>query len=171
LKNALIHLVSDRNHPRIFRKSHFSGAFCLLFAATAGCGAVASPEQATITAIEQLGGSVRRDKGHVVKVDLHQSRATEADLELLKKLPHLDRLYLPPAANDVWLAHLQGLNELTKLDVQYSQVSDAGLVQLQSLPKLVQLYTNGSQITAAGIEQLQQARPQLTVEIFPIDRP
>jgi hypothetical protein len=144
---------------------------CLLVAAAGGCGAAASPEQPAIAAIEQLGGGVRRDKGHVVKVDLHQSRATEADLELLKKLPHLDRLYLPPAANDAWLAQLQGLNELTKLDLQYSQVSDAGLAQLQNLPKLAQLYANGSQITAAGIEQLQQARPQLTVEIFPIDRP
>jgi hypothetical protein len=149
----------------------FAGLLCIAAAAAGGCGAAASPEQPAIAAIEQLGGSVRRDKGHVVKVDLHQSRATEADLELLKKLPHLDRLYLPPAATDAWLAHLQGLNELTKLDVQYSQVSDAGLAQLQNLPKLAQLYTNGSQITAAGIEQLQKARPQLTIEIFPIDRP
>lgn len=124
-----------------------------------------------ITAIEQLGGSVRRDKGFVVKVDLHKSRATEADMEQLKKLAHLDRLYLPPAADDAWLLHLQGLNELTKLDLQYTQITDAGLASLQSLPKLVQLYVNGSQVTAAGIEQLQKARPQLTIETFPIERP
>jgi hypothetical protein len=136
----------------------------------AGCGAAASPEAPVIATIEQLGGSVRRDQGFVVKVDLHQSRATESDLDQLKKLTHLDRLYLPPAANDAWLAHLEGLNELTKLDLQYTQVTDAGLAPLTKLPKLAQLYTNGSQVTEAGIKQLQAAKPQLTVEIFPIDR-
>lgn len=136
-----------------------------------GCGVAASPEAPVIAAIEQLGGSVRRDKGYVVKVDLHQSRASEADLDQLKKLTRLDRLYLPPAANDAWLAHLQGLNELTRLDLQYTQVTDAGLAGLAKLPKLAQLYTNGSQVTAAGIEQLKQSRPQLIVEIFPIERP
>lgn len=157
-------------------KSHSLNPFYLgtvggvLLVALAGCGAAASPEQPAIAAIEQLGGSVRRDQGFVVKVDLHQSRATEADLDQLKKLAHLDRLYLPPTASDAWLARLQGLNELTKLDLQYTQVTDAGLAQLASLPKLAQLYTNGSQVTAAGIKQLQAARPQLTVEIFPIDR-
>ena len=156
---------------RISRNACLVGACWSLIAATAGCGAATSPEQPVITAIEQLGGSVRRDKGRVVKVDLHQSRATEADLDQLRKLTHLDRLYLPPAANDAWLAHLQGLNELTKLDLQYSQVTDAGLAQLAGLPKLVQLYTSGSQVTAAGIGQLQQARPQLTIETFPIERP
>lgn len=146
------------------------GALAANLLALAGCGAAASPEQPVIAAIEQLGGSVRRDKGFVVKVDLHQSRATEADLDQLKKLAHLDRLYLPQAANDAWLAHLQGLNELTKLDLQYTQVTDSGLAQLTGLPKLAQLYSNGSQITEAGIKQLQAAKPQLTVEIFPIDR-
>jgi len=136
-----------------------------------GCGVAASPEQPVIAAIEQLGGSVTHDKGFVVKVDLHQSRATEADLDQLKKLAHLDRLYLPPAANDAWLVHLQGLNELTRLDLQYTQVTDAGLAPLATLPKLAQLFTNGSKVTAAGIEQLKQSRPQLIVEIFPIERP
>ena len=137
----------------------------------AGCGVAASPEQPVIAAIEQLGGSVRRDKGYVVKVDLHQSRATEADLDQLKKLAHLDRLYLPPAANDAWLVHLEGLGELTRLDLQYTQVTDAGLASLAALPKLAQLFTNGSKITAAGIDQLKQSRPQWIVEIFPIERP
>jgi hypothetical protein len=155
---------------RLQHRLSLTGLFAATLLALAGCGATASPEQPVIAAIEQLGGSVRRDKGFVVKVDLHQSRATEADLEQLKKLTHLDRLYLPPAANDAWLAHLQGLNELTKLDLQYTQVTDSGLAQLASLPKLAQLYTNGSQVTEAGIKQLQSAKPQLTVEIFPIDR-
>ncbi|HVX60874.1 MAG TPA: hypothetical protein VHC19_09735 [Pirellulales bacterium] len=144
---------------------------CWSVAIAGGCGAVSSPEQPVITAIEQLGGGVRRDKGFVVKVDLHNSRATAADLDQLKKLAHLDRLYLPPAADDAWLQHLQGLNELTKLDLQYTQVTDAGLMSLQNMPKLAQLYVNGSQVTPAGIDQLQNARPQLTIETFPIERP
>ncbi|HUY92018.1 MAG TPA: hypothetical protein VMV10_24975 [Pirellulales bacterium] len=159
--------MKNRSRYRLY----LAGVLGAIFLPLGGCGAAASPEQPVIAAIEQLGGSVRRDKGHVVKVDLHKGRATESDLEQLEKLAHLDRLYLPPAANDAWLAHLQGLNELTKLDLQYTQVTDAGLAQLASLPKLVQLYTYGSQVTAAGIEQLQKARPQLTVEVFPIERP
>lgn len=157
-----------KRQPRsdVFRAGIWA-AICL---AASGCGAAASPEAPVIAAIEQLGGGVRRDQGFVVKVDLHQSRATEADLDQLKKLTHLDRLYLPPAANDAWLAHLEGLNELTKLDLQYTQVTDAGLAPLTKLPKLAQLYTNGSQVSEAGIKQLQAAKPQLTVEIFPIDR-
>ncbi len=153
------------------RRVTFIAACWSLAAIAGGCGAAASPEQPVITAVEQLGGSVRRDKGLVVKVDLHNSRATEADLDQLKKLARLDRLYLPPAADDAWLLHLQGLNELTRLDLQYTKVTDAGLMNLQNLPKLAQLYVNGSQVTPAGIEQLQKARPQLTIETFPIERP
>ena len=155
---------------RALHKVVMPSMHCLLALISSGCGAVTSPEQPTIAAIEQLGGNVRRDKGFVVKVDLHNSRATDADLAMLAKLEHLDRLYLPPAITDAGMTSLASLKELTRLDLQYTQVTDAGLAQLQALPKLAQVYTNGSKVTDAGIKQLQQLRPQMTIEQVPIDR-
>lgn len=131
-----------------------------------GCGA--SPEQVAKSTIEQLGGKTRSDKGHVVKVDLRKTRATDDDLAGVRQFPRLDRLALPPAATDAGLRHLEGLPNLTSLDLQNTQVTDEGLESLKTMPKLLQVYIHGSKITPEGEQALQAALPQLTIEKFPV---
>ena len=61
-------------------------------------GCSPSPQQTAKTAIEQLGGKTRSDKGHVIKVDLRKTRATDNDLAGLRQFLRLDRVALPPAS-------------------------------------------------------------------------
>ncbi|HVA45121.1 MAG TPA: hypothetical protein VNH11_01935 [Pirellulales bacterium] len=136
----------------------------LLFAV----GCAPSPQQTAKNSIEQLGGKTRSDKGQVVKADLRKSRATDNDLAVLRQFPALDRLSLPPGITDAGLRQLEGLPNLTSLDLQNTQVSDEGLAVLKTMPKLAQLYIHGSRITAQGAESLQATLPKLTIEKFPV---
>lgn len=141
----------------------------LAIAAAVGCAP--SPQQAGKNSIEQLGGKTRSDKGHVVMVNLRKSRATDNDLAVVKQFPALDRLSLPPSITDTGLQQLEGLPNLTSLDLQNTQVTDAGLAVLKTMPKLTQVYIHGSRITAEGAESLQAALPQLTIEKYPVAPP
>ncbi|HEV3341313.1 MAG TPA: leucine-rich repeat domain-containing protein [Pirellulales bacterium] len=132
----------------------------------AGCGA--SPEQTAKSTIEQLGGKTRSDRGHVVMINLRKSRATDNDLAGIRQFTMLDRVALPPAATDAGLRHLEGLPNLTSLDLQNTQVTDQGLDVLKTMPKLVQVYIHGSKVTPEGEQALQAALPRLTIEKFPV---
>ncbi|HEX7377430.1 MAG TPA: hypothetical protein VF278_09970 [Pirellulales bacterium] len=144
--------------PRVVR-------LACLFAVT---GCAPSPQQTAKTSIEQLGGKTRSQNGQVVMVNLRKSRATDADLAVVRQFPALDRLSLPPAITDAGLRHIEGLANLTSLDVQNTQVTDAGLAACKTLPKLTQLYIHGSRITPAGADALQTALPTVTIERFPV---
>jgi hypothetical protein len=133
---------------------------------TAGCSA--SPEQTTKSSVEQLGGKTRSDKGHVVKIDLRKSRATDNDLAGLRQFPMLDRLALPPSITDAGLRQLDALPNLTSIDLQSTQVTDQGLDVLKTMPKLVQVYIHGSKVTPEGAQALQTVLPKLTIEKFPV---
>lgn len=140
---------------------------CLAAAAMiAGCAP--SPQQTAKNAIEQLGGKTRSDKGQVIKAELRKSRATDSDLAVLRQFPMLDRVSLPPSITDAGLRHLEGLPNLTSLDVQNTQVTDEGLAVLKTLPKLAQVYIHGSRITPEGCDALQAALPNLTIEKYPV---
>ena len=132
----------------------------------AGCGS--SPEQTAKTTIEELGGKTRSENGHVVKIDLRKTRATDNDLAGIRQFAMLDRVALPPATTDAGLHHLEGLQNLTSLDLQNTQVTDQGLEVLKTMPKLLQVYIHGSKITPEGEEALKAAMPQLTIEKFPV---
>lgn len=138
----------------------------IAIACASGCGA--SPEQTAKNAIQQLGGKTRSDKGQVVMVNLRKSRATDNDLASLRQFPMLDRVSLPPAATDAGLRHLEGLPNVTSLDLQNTQVTDQGLDVLKTMPKLIQVYIHGSKVTPEGAEALQAALTKLTIEKYPV---
>lgn len=138
--------------------------------AITGCGPPAA-KQKMISTVESLGGDVTIKDGRLVKIDLSSSRASDADLAALGNATHLERLYLNSAITDQGLVHLAGLTNLSKLDLQKTQVTDAGLEHLKKLPNLQQLYVHGSRITEAGMADLEAALPRLTIERFPISQP
>jgi hypothetical protein len=149
-------------------KSPFSRASWVLCFVAATYGCAPSPQQTAKNAIEQLGGQTRSDKGQVVMANLRKSRATDNDLAVLRQFPALDRVFLPPSTTDTGLKQLEGMPNLTSLDLQSTQVSDEGLAILKTMPKLVQVYIHGSRITPAGAEALQAALPNLTIETYPV---
>lgn len=149
------------------RRRDYLAALAMSVAATAlGCAPL--PQQTAKTSIEQLGGKTRSDQGQVVMVALRKSRATDNDLAILRQFPALDRVSLPPATTDAGLKHLEGMANLTSLDLQNTQVSDEGLTVLKTLPKLTQVYVHGSRITDAGAASLEAALPNVTIEKFPV---
>ncbi|HVX14886.1 MAG TPA: hypothetical protein VHC22_27095 [Pirellulales bacterium] len=150
------------------RSERYAACRSLLLVVGMALGCAPSPQQSAKNAIEQLGGNTRSDKGQVVKIDLRKSRATDNDLAVVRQFPTVDRVSLPPSITDAGLRQLEGLPNLTSLDLQNTQIGDEGLATLKTMPKLAQVYIHGSRITAEGAAALQAALPNLTIEKFPV---
>jgi hypothetical protein len=113
--------------------------FALL--AVGGCGTgVVESERQQKAAIDALGGTVEVQDGHIVKVDLHDSKTQDADL-----------------------ANLKGLAKLESVDLRGTAVTDAGLELLQELPTLQYVDVSLTQVTEPGVAKLKQAIPNIAV--------
>jgi len=151
-------------------------------------GAAKNP---AIVEIEQLGGRVELDgksPDTVMEVDLHSTRATDADMERLKEFTNLRMLSLKDTQitdagveqlkalvklekvslggtrlSDAGLEHLKGMSNLEYLNLSGTQVTDAGLEHLKGLAKLRSLRLSGTGVTAGGVEKLRQALPNCDI--------
>jgi hypothetical protein len=136
--------------------------------------------------IQRWGGTAERNPGSpdaVVGLDLHSTRVTDKDLEVLAYFPQLVRLnlYATPitdagmpnlagltalqvlylnstAVGDAGLAHLQKLAALKELGLYNTRVTDQGLASVSGLPALERLTLHGSGITDAGLARLKAAK-------------
>lgn len=142
-----------------------------VFSATqTGCsGQSANPaEAASVAAIIKLGGKIELDEINpdrpVVKVDLHDTAATDSDLSALGSLKRVHNLYLGRTrVTDAGLKHVQGLAELRTLSLNGTAVTDSGLEFLAGLANLKTLNLQETQVTAAGAGKLRQKLPNLAV--------
>jgi internalin A len=64
---------------------------------------------------------------------------------------------------DAGPVHLNGLTNLSHLDLSYTKVSDYGLVHLRPLKKLSRLDVFGNRVTDAGLKQLRLPAPRPTL--------
>jgi hypothetical protein len=136
-----------------------------------------------IDRIKELGGKVTvypLSAGTIIGVDLHRTKATDADLQMLQGLTQLrtlnlygapitdaglryvsgitslQTLYLnETAVTNAGLASLQGLTHLSELGLHDTRVTDEGLFYLRSLTNLQSLSLSGAQITDQGLMQLK----------------
>ena len=95
--------------------------------------------------------------GHVTEVNLFGS-VGPADTVLAEvgRLNQLQRLsLLSTSVTDAGLVHLKGLTNLSVLGLDGTQVTDAGLVHLGGLTKLLGLWLDGTQVTDAGLVHLK----------------
>ena len=69
---------------------------------------------------------------------------------------HLDRSFV----SDSGLAHL---NDLSKVDLTLTRVTDAGLVHLKGTINLKQLSVLATRVTDSGMKELKRALPSLTI--------
>jgi hypothetical protein len=140
-----------------------------------------------IAMVERLNGKVTRDPpaaGFAVSgIDLHRTRATDADLEPLRGRITLRQLNLygtkvtdnglanlsgltrlktlnlnNTAVTNEGLRHLRGLTGLTELNLLQTGVTDDGLPLLGSLTGLQNLSLGGAGITDRGLQQLKGLR-------------
>ena len=101
----------------------------------------------------------------VAGVDLCMIEVTDADLECLKHLDHMDMVELNcTPITDAGLSHLQTLTSLECLSISDTQVTDNGLRYLKGLTNLVALHISDTEVTSEGVRKLQQALPNCRIE-------
>ena len=144
--------------------------FMLLILLASGTTALAqtpaaTKQEAAIAAILKLGGTVERDEQRpgqpVVKVDLHQTQISDADLVHVAGLTELKHLDLRlTKIGDAGVMHLRQLTKLQFLNLFRTQTSDEGLKQLKKLTQLETLLIGGTRVSDAGTALLK-AYPRL----------
>jgi len=107
------------------------GVFVYLISA-ASVGAEPPTNEALIATIQKLGGAVELDAKlpgqPIVKIDLHGSGVTDAELVKLKPLAELRVLDLRlTRISDAGVAHLQGLKELRFVNLFRTPIGDTAL--------------------------------------------
>jgi hypothetical protein len=110
-------------------------------------------------AVEKLGGRVTMDSKQpgspIVGIDLHQTRARDGDLEMLRDLTSLQKVNLyGTSITDAGLVHLSGLTGLQTLHLNATSIGDAGMRHLRGLRSLSTLSLYGTRVTDAGLEYL-----------------
>ena len=64
---------------------------------------------------------------------------------------------------DAGLVHLKGLTSLDHLNLTHTQITDAGLEHLKGLTSLTTLDLSRTKITDAGLEQIKAALPNCDI--------
>ena len=112
--------------------------------------------------LQRLGAEIEKDEGgQVSSVILHGARVADEDMESVKGLQTLQKLYLKSTRiSDIGVEHLAELKQLNELNLGGTNVTDEGLTHLKTMENLTMLYLDLTQITDSGLEQLREL-PQL----------
>jgi hypothetical protein len=118
-----------------------------------------SPQERIVARVGKLGGHVKMDDkvfgAPLIEIDLHQTRATDADLEALRGLTTLKTLNLyGTSITDGGLAHLAGLTSLQTLHLNATPITDAGLEHLRGLTSLKELSLYETRVTDEGLRHV-----------------
>jgi internalin A len=135
-------------------------AVCMLVVAPLRADDPQTDREKAAALVKKLGGRIEVDEkskdAPIVAVHLSDTKVTDADLEALKPLTQLHRLYLQNTSiTDAGLEHLKGLAELHTLSLNHTKVTDAGLENLKGLSKLKTLSLANTRVTNKGMEQLK----------------
>jgi internalin A len=135
-------------------------AACMSLIAPLSADEPQSNREKAVALVKKLGGSVEVDEKAkdppIVAVHLSDTKVNDADLETLKPLTQLHRLYLQNTTiTDAGLEHLKELSELHTLSLNHTKVTDAGLENLKGLSKLKTLSLANTRVTNKGMEQLK----------------
>lgn len=138
-------------------------------------------QRVVVAAIEKLGGGVRYDYvftppwgfempgpvwlrklvgsdffANVEGVHFYEMSEMDIALPYLRELPQLWELQLENTqVTDAGLDHLKGLTQLRWLSLANSHVTDAGLRHLMGLTHLEQLHLSNTQVTDGGLQHLK----------------
>ncbi|MFZ1933349.1 MAG: hypothetical protein WAU84_06360, partial [Thermoguttaceae bacterium] len=102
-----------------------------------------------------LGKLLRDDSLVIVTIVQRWPSANDARLADLEGLSQLTFVNLYNSeVTDAGLAHLEGLSQLRFLGLSDTKVTDAGLMHLQGMSRLRLLFLNGTKVTDAGLAHL-----------------
>ena len=152
------------------RRRSSATALALVAILMAGCGRpLGNPaESAAIAAIEKLGGKVEVDQQlpdkPVIKVYLHSTPVTDADLVHIAQLKQVQNIFLAKTQiTDAGLEHLRDAHGLKTLGLNATAVTDGGLIHLTGLTNLKTLNLQDTKVTAAGVAALKRKLPGVTI--------
>jgi hypothetical protein len=135
------------------------------FATKAGRGHVllvlerAAAADDPLALLRKLGGSPFTTLGNIYLTGDDGSRATDADLAVIKKYPLVNSLTLRGCKiTDAGLVHLKDMPRLEYLTLDDMSVTDAGLAHLEGHPKLADLTVSCPKVTGAGVRRLTKLR-------------
>jgi hypothetical protein len=110
---------------------------------------------AAAAAIAAAGGTVKRDGGRIVSVNLDKASKPEAVLPVLAQLPDLEELSVQTAAmNTAGMRALPALPKLQRLGLLGAPIDDDALAVVKTLPALRVLQIGGTRVTDAGLVYL-----------------
>ncbi len=105
-----------------------------------------------------------KEVASLVEVRLGTTRVTDAGLDAIAALPHLEVLGLElTGVTDAGVAKLKGLSNLASLNLYGTTVTDTALDSLCGLKHLRNLYLWQTKVTPDGVKKLQEALPGLDI--------
>lgn len=158
-----------------FRMLYISMLLLLILVPATAKPPTDSPKDRVIAEVERLGGRVDLDETRadkpIVKIDLHSTQVTDADLKFLvdsknalRELRYLDlRL---THIGDAGVANLKNLTSLRTLNLFRTQVGDEGLSYLKKLTKLETLLIGGTKVTDSGLAHLRSMKELKKLSLF-----
>ncbi|MGO8689900.1 MAG: hypothetical protein ACLQLG_09715 [Thermoguttaceae bacterium] len=133
----------------------------------AAISAHASVTKDEVGSIQEIGppGVVGRGDFGPDRVGFDPSKCpTDEDLKNIAKLNNLRRLILSGSrVTDAGMVQLKGLARLTCLDLSQTKVGDAGLDHLKGLTNLRSLTLYSTDVTDGGVKKLQTALPNCKI--------
>ncbi len=119
------------------------------------------PTVAAIAKLTDAGATVRPIAENVdayeVSFALSDEQITDASLEGLEEVPHVEWLYLQGTQiSDEALRTVGRLSELTRLHLENTGITDAGLPHLRQLDRLEYLNLYGTQVSDEGLQILSE---------------
>lgn len=139
-------------------------------------------EEEAVKAVLALGGKVMYEQeyckniptrqGRVWCVDLTDTKATDASLDCLAKMPELRDLRLDGTSiTDAGLERLTGAKRLGLLYLARTRITDDGLDTLAGLPQLFFVHIGDTRITNQGVDKLRRLLPKCYVAPFDVSGP
>ncbi len=122
--------------------------------------------------IEDLGGVVIRagGEGRTAEIDIQIGEKVPGDELLAKLVPHLKqieqitRLQLQNTrVTDAGLEPLKGMSNILSINLEGTSISDRGLDSLKTISSLQYVFAAGTRVTEGGTLALKRARPGLFV--------
>jgi hypothetical protein len=166
-------------YPRIVMRVFVLATFALVgtqvcYSQTQVSNANSSREQ-VIAEVTRLGGKLEFDESQttkpIVKIDLHSTGVTDADLIFLenskKELGTLRYLDLRLTnITDAGVANIRSLKNLQTLNLFRTQLTDDGLARLKNLKQLQTLLIGGTKVTDSGMVYVTRFKELKKLSLF-----
>lgn len=101
-----------------------------------------------------------------IGLHLESSNIQDKDLGILKRFPHLQKLYLQQTSiTDEGIKHLKDLQYLNYLNIYGTAVTDKSFEIFNQLSRLKDLYLWQTEVTDAGVIEFKNSKPKTNVNV------